>query len=303
MTIEHLDYLLEVYNCGSINKAAKYLFISQSHLSKIIKNLENELGYTLVIRSKSGLTFTQAGKAFIQSAEKIVRESQAIRKIPEQLRKNEALSIVCSSDPFLLNTFFHFLRTAAPIDSSETLEEAGLRIILQRLIAGDRNLGIMSMYEQKAEKYRKLAEKYGFTFETLQTHIPMIAVMNKNHPLARKESVQLGDLEKYTYVIDSNVDHDDTKTLLQMKSDQNVLHISSLACTEMALKKSSCVAVKNETIMQYMVERGLAARPIEDFKEYSGIYLLRAKSKQSPEREQQFIAYLKAQLRVQFGLK
>lgn len=40
MTIEHLDYLLEVYNCGSINKAAKYLFISQSHLSKIIKNLK-----------------------------------------------------------------------------------------------------------------------------------------------------------------------------------------------------------------------------------------------------------------------
>ena len=44
MNIQHLEYLIEVYNCGSINKAAKYHYISQSHLSKIIKNLENELG-------------------------------------------------------------------------------------------------------------------------------------------------------------------------------------------------------------------------------------------------------------------
>lgn len=302
MNIEHLDYLLEVYNCGSINKAAKYLYLSQSHLSKIIKNLENELGYPLVIRSKSGLTFTHAGKVFIQSAEKIVRESHAIRKIPEQLKKNEALSIVCSSDPFLLNAFFHFRRTVPSVDSSETLEEAGLRIILQRLISEDRNLGIMAMYEQKAEKYRKLAEKYGFSFETLQTHIPMIAVFNRQHPLARKESVRLDEMRKYTFVIDSNVDHDDTKTVLQMKSDQNVLHVSSLACTEMALKKSNYIAVKNQTIMEYMIDHGLVTRPIEDFEEYSGIYLLRAKNRQSPEREQQFIAYLKAQLGIQFRL-
>lgn len=300
MNIEHLEYLLEVYNCGSINKAAKYHYISQSHLSKIIKNLENELGYTLIIRSKSGITFTHAGKVFIQSAEKIVRESNNIRRIPEELQKSEALSIVCSSDPFLLNTFFDFRRQAPDINSNETLEEAGLRIILQRLISEDRNLGIMSMFEQKSEKYRKLAEKYGFEFETLQTHIPMIIVMNKRHPLAKKDSIGLKDMANYNFVVDSNVDNDDAKTVLQIKPEQNVLHVSSLACTVMALKRSNYIAVKNQTIMQHVIDHGLITRSIENFEEYSGMYLLRPKNKQITDREQQFVAFLKTQLRTQF---
>ena len=300
MNIEHLEYLLEVYNCGSINKAAKYHYISQSHLSKIIKNLENELGYTLIIRSKSGLTFTHAGTVFIKSAEKIVQESNNIRKIPEQLEKDEALSIVCSSDPFLLNTFFDFRRMASKIHSNETLEEAGLRIILQRLISKERNLGIMAMFEQKAEKYRKLAEKYGLGFETLQTHIPMIVVMNPRHPLAKKEAIRLEDMAKYDFIVDSNVDNDDTKTVLQINSEQNVLHVSSLACTVMALKKSNYIAVKNQTLMQHVIENGLITREIEGFEEYSGIYLLHQKNKPVPAREKQFIAYLKKQLCIQF---
>jgi len=300
MNIEHLEYLIEVYNCGSINRAAKYHYISQSHLSKIIKNLENELGYTLIIRSKAGLSFTHAGKIFIQSAEKIVRESKNIRKIPEELQKSGTLSIVCSSDPFLLNTFFDFRRMAPCTNSDETLEEAGLRIILQRLISEDRNLGIMSMLEQKSEKYSKLAEKYGFDFETLQTHIPMIVVMNKQHPLAKKEAVRLEDMAKYNFVVDSNVDHDDAKTILQIRPEQSVLHVSSLACTEMALKKSNYIAVKNQTIRQHVIDNGLITRPIQEFDEYSGIYLLRPKNKQITDREQQFVTYLKTQLRIQF---
>lgn len=301
MNIEHLEYLLEVYNCGSINKAAKYHYISQSHLSKIIKNLENELGYTLIIRSKSGLTFTHAGKVFIKSAEKIVQESNNIRKIPEELQKSEGLNIVCSSDPFLLNTFFDFRRTVPKTKFNETLEEAGLRIILQRLISHDRSLGIMAMFEQKSEKYRKLAEKYEFTFETLQTHIPMIVVMNQRHPLTRKEQIFLKDLSNYPFVVDSNVDHDDAKTIFGIKPEQNVLHVSSLACTEMALKKSNCIAVKNQTLMQHVLDYGLAVKSLEDFEEYSGIYLLRPRNKQITDREQQFIVYLKHQLQKRFS--
>lgn len=300
MNIEHLEYLLDVYNCGSINKAAKLHYISQSHLSKIIKNLENELGYTLIIRSKTGVTFTHAGNVLIRSAEKIVRENNTIKKIPSQLQKDEALSIICSSDPFLLNIFFDFQKIAPESDSNETLMEAGLRIILQRMISEECNLGIMSMFEQKSEKYKTLAEKYDFHFETLQTHIPMVAVMNQRHPLVRKERVCMEDLSKYNFIVDANVDHDDAKTIYQIRADQKVLHLSSLSCTEIALKKSNYIAIKNQTISPHMNERGLTTRPIENFKEYSGIYLLRAKSRIPTIREQQFIAYMKKQLSTQF---
>ena len=39
MNINSLEYFVTVAECGSINKAAKKLFMSQPHLSNIIKDL------------------------------------------------------------------------------------------------------------------------------------------------------------------------------------------------------------------------------------------------------------------------
>lgn len=50
MKIEYLNYILEVWRCGSINAAAKVLYLSQSGLSSIIKSVEGELGYPIFER-------------------------------------------------------------------------------------------------------------------------------------------------------------------------------------------------------------------------------------------------------------
>ena len=39
MNTEHLVYILEAYKCGSVNKAARNCYISQSHLRKKKKNV------------------------------------------------------------------------------------------------------------------------------------------------------------------------------------------------------------------------------------------------------------------------
>ena len=44
MTIQQLQYVLEISRTGSVSKAAKTLYLSQPNLSNAIKNLENELG-------------------------------------------------------------------------------------------------------------------------------------------------------------------------------------------------------------------------------------------------------------------
>ena len=45
MTIKDLSYFLQVCRSGSINGAARSLYISAQGLSRILKNLEDELGY------------------------------------------------------------------------------------------------------------------------------------------------------------------------------------------------------------------------------------------------------------------
>ena len=46
MTFQQLNYLVEISKCGSINKAAQKLFLSQSGISIAIKELEEELNIT-----------------------------------------------------------------------------------------------------------------------------------------------------------------------------------------------------------------------------------------------------------------
>ena len=47
MDIKYFEYVIEIVECGSINKAAQNLQMLQPNLSVCIKNLEQELGFPL----------------------------------------------------------------------------------------------------------------------------------------------------------------------------------------------------------------------------------------------------------------
>ena len=54
MTLQQLRYLMAVAQQGSFNAAAARLFVSQSTLSISIKELEEELGIQIFLRSNRG---------------------------------------------------------------------------------------------------------------------------------------------------------------------------------------------------------------------------------------------------------
>jgi len=61
MTFQQLEYIVEISKCGSINKAAQKLFLSQSGISTAVRELENELGIRVLARSNRGVEFTPEG--------------------------------------------------------------------------------------------------------------------------------------------------------------------------------------------------------------------------------------------------
>ena len=65
----NIDYELyrifyEVANCGNITHASEKLNISQPAISKAIKNLEEQLGGDLFVRTQKGVILTEEGKSF-----------------------------------------------------------------------------------------------------------------------------------------------------------------------------------------------------------------------------------------------
>ena len=65
MTLTQLRYAIAVADTGSMNEAARLMFISQPSLSLAIKELEAEIGVELFRRSNRGVVLTQEGIEFL----------------------------------------------------------------------------------------------------------------------------------------------------------------------------------------------------------------------------------------------
>ena len=63
MDIRTLRYFVEVVRQQSFTRAAEKLFVTQPTISKMLKNLEDELNCTLLIRDGRKLLLTDTGRA------------------------------------------------------------------------------------------------------------------------------------------------------------------------------------------------------------------------------------------------
>lgn len=81
MNINYIRYALEISRCGSINRAAKQLYISQSSLSRGIKELEEEIGIKIFERSSSGISTTHQGEEFLKHASRLEAQYKHLEEL------------------------------------------------------------------------------------------------------------------------------------------------------------------------------------------------------------------------------
>ena len=74
MRTEQLKYLVDVAETGSMNKSADRLFVSPQAVSKAIKQLEEELGAELLVRTRLGVTLTNVGESIVALAQNMLLE-------------------------------------------------------------------------------------------------------------------------------------------------------------------------------------------------------------------------------------
>jgi DNA-binding transcriptional LysR family regulator len=79
MELRHLRYFAAIARHGTFTAAARDLRVAQPALSQQIRQLEVELGVTLFERGRQGATLTEAGRALLVRAERILAEAEAAR--------------------------------------------------------------------------------------------------------------------------------------------------------------------------------------------------------------------------------
>ena len=84
MELKQLEYFLAVADAGSISEAARILHMTQPPLSVQMKQLENEIGTDLFIRSHRQTVLTEAGRKLYEHARNILElTDSAAREVAE----------------------------------------------------------------------------------------------------------------------------------------------------------------------------------------------------------------------------
>ncbi|WP_435953041.1 nitrogen assimilation transcriptional regulator NAC [Dryocola sp. BD626] len=76
MNLRRLKYFVKIVDIGSLTQAAEVLHIAQPALSQQVATLEGELDQQLLIRTKRGVTPTEAGKILYTHARAILRQCE-----------------------------------------------------------------------------------------------------------------------------------------------------------------------------------------------------------------------------------
>ena len=80
MRFEQLEYLVAVIRHGSLRKAGEQLHLSQPALSESVRNLERELGVTLLDRRRSGARISREGRDLLPAIVEVLDAVDRLRR-------------------------------------------------------------------------------------------------------------------------------------------------------------------------------------------------------------------------------
>lgn len=197
MNILHLKYAVETAKAGSLSKAAEALYMNQPNLSRAIKDLETSLGITIFDRSSKGIGVTPEGEEFLGYARKILQqidEVEAIYKSGAAARQRFSISVPRSS--YISEAFAQFSKELTAERAEIFYKETNAMRVIRNILSSDYKLGILRYAVNYDKYFKEMLDEKGLTGE-LVTEFRYVLVMNRQHPLAQKESIVMADLKPY----------------------------------------------------------------------------------------------------------
>lgn len=187
-----LRYYLAVYETGSVNAAARRLFVAGSAVSRQIARLEKEAGAPLFDRLPTGVVPTDAGHAFAGFARRAIQDAgQLVDEIHERRSADTLISMAASNGvghEFLPRAAADYrgvhhgvrfeLHVTEPVAATHMVRDGVVDVAVTFNLAIER--GVRIVYSTPA---------------------PLRAVVRAGHPLAARPSVSLAEVLPYPLVL------------------------------------------------------------------------------------------------------
>lgn len=197
MNILHMKYAVEVARAGSINKAAETLIIAQPNLSRAIKELESDLGITIFDRSAKGMVTTPEGEQFLQYAENILKQINAVEKLyKDGTPVKQRFSISVPRASYISDAFARFSLSLSDEPAELFYKETNSLRAVNNILHSDYKLGIIRYAEGYDRYFKEMLEEKGLAYELITRFAYILAVGEKS-PLTSLQDISQGELSKY----------------------------------------------------------------------------------------------------------
>ena len=245
MELRQLKYFVKVAELLSFSKAAKALYITQSTLSQQIKQLEDELDMALFFRNNHKVSLTEAGETFLEGAKKTLAEADdnkaKILDLAQGHRGVLNIGVTYSFGSILTESVLTFKKEFP--DVILNLCYKNMMELMELVSDGELDFALSF---RSSEKY-----------DNVESHIlfdnKLCIIVRENHPLTRKESVRLADLEEYELVLPgiglqarSTFDNIIAERKLNLKVTMEANEVNTILNL---LPRSNYVTVLSETVV------------------------------------------------------
>ena len=200
MTLQQLKYVIEVANRGSMNEAAKRLFISQPSLSNAIKDLEAEIQVTIFERTNKGISLSKEGAEFLGYARQVIEQAELLEgRYLNAKPSPQHFSVSTQHYAFAVNAFVNLVREYGHEEYELALRETKTHEIIQDVKSQRSEIGILYLNEFNSKVINRLLKDANLKFTSLFTAKPHIFISVHN-PLAKQAIVTIDQLQDYPYL-------------------------------------------------------------------------------------------------------
>jgi LysR family hca operon transcriptional activator len=198
MELRHLRYFIAVAEEGSLTNAAeRRLHTAQPSLSRQIRDLETEVGVSLMERHARGITLTAAGRVFLDHARlallQVETAREAARRAAQPERASFVIGFLTGQEVVWLPPALRVLRDELP-DVEITLSSQSSPELAGALMRGKVDVAFL----------RREVQVPGLAFKFL-TKEPLVAVLPTGHRLAARKAIRPQDLSGEIYITPTKV--------------------------------------------------------------------------------------------------
>lgn len=206
MNLSYLKYAVEVEKTGSITKAAQNFYMNQPHLSKIIRELERDLGCPIFDRTSRGMVPTRRGEEFLRYAKALlVQEEQIEALCVKNGERALEVSLCVPRATYISHAFSDFLQQmksypAINLNYMETNSRDTIRGVSSKAF----DLGIIRCQSLYESYYMKMLQDENLDWKELW-EFSCNVLMSPRHPLAGRDRLTYLDFADCMEIVQGDI--------------------------------------------------------------------------------------------------